>query len=253
MLLIAILLIAFVSCSSDDLDPNPISFMGKTEWPSNSEDKPKATFVECPDSKHPHLVELGLPSGTKWACCNVGAQKPEDYGGYYAHGDVDENVTYNESTYKFFDNASYQNGKKDYDSCYKYIGSNIAGTQYDVVREKWDETLGGKCRMPSYEQCCELIDYCSYEWITLNGVDGGMFTGPSGATLFLPAAGRIQGTENGRLGTNGHYWSASLGDKSCDAFGLNFGSLFSNVYGNYRYIGQSVRPVTRPLPRRESK
>ena len=55
----------------------------------------------CPDGKHPHAIDLGLPSGTKWACCNVGATTPEGYGGYYAWGEKKTKSVYNEVAYKY--------------------------------------------------------------------------------------------------------------------------------------------------------
>ncbi|MBR2192647.1 MAG: hypothetical protein IJ910_04970 [Bacteroidaceae bacterium] len=48
------------------------------------------TYPDCPDDHHPHLIDLGLPSGTRWACCNVGADAPESYGGFYAWGETTE-------------------------------------------------------------------------------------------------------------------------------------------------------------------
>ena len=58
-------------------------------------------LTSCPDDNHPHAIDLGLPSGTKWACCNVGASTPEGYGGYYAWGETSEKAVYNEVTYHY--------------------------------------------------------------------------------------------------------------------------------------------------------
>ncbi|MBO4315774.1 MAG: hypothetical protein J5867_07425, partial [Prevotella sp.] len=79
-------------------------------------------------------VDLGLPSKTKWASCNVGATKPEEYGGYYAWGETEEKEVYDESTYKYYQNDEYVN-----------LGSDISGTEYDVAHVKW----GGNWRMPT--------------------------------------------------------------------------------------------------------
>ena len=65
------------------------------------------SYLTCPDDHHPHLIDLGLPSGTKWACCNVGATAPEDYGGYYAWGETEEKAVYDQSTYEYYQNDSY--------------------------------------------------------------------------------------------------------------------------------------------------
>ena len=60
--------------------------------------------MTCPDNNHPHAIDLGLPSGTKWACCNVGATNPEEYGGYYAWGETKEKDIYGRNTYAWYDN-----------------------------------------------------------------------------------------------------------------------------------------------------
>jgi hypothetical protein len=106
-------------------------------------------------------VDLGLPSGTKWASCNVGATKPEEYGGYYAWGETEEKEFYDKSTYKFYQDDAYVN-----------IGSDISGTEYDVAHVKW----GGNWCMPTYDDIQELRDNCTSEWTTLNGVNGRKFT-----------------------------------------------------------------------------
>ena len=111
----------------------------------------------CPDNNHPHAIDLGLPSGTKWACCNVGATKPEEYGGYYAWGEIEEKEIYYWNTYIHCDGTEA--------TCHN-IGSDIAGTQYDVAHEKW----GGTWQMPSFDQNEELINNCTSEYTTLNGV-----------------------------------------------------------------------------------
>ena len=101
----------------------------------------------CPDGHHPHAIDLGLPSGTKWACCNVGASTPEGYGGYYAWGETSEKSYYYSSTYSYYNsNTGYVN-----------IGSDIAGTSYDVAHVH----MGGSWRMPTHDQQMELMDYCS--------------------------------------------------------------------------------------------
>ena len=134
------------------------------------------SYTSCPDSHHPHLIDLGLPSGTKWACCNVGAEKPEDYGGYFAWGETTEKSSYNWSTYVHCDGSS--------STCHD-IGKDIAGTQYDAATANW----GSPWVMPSLDQMNELKNNCTSEWTTENGVNGRRFTGPNGASIFLPAAG----------------------------------------------------------------
>lgn len=191
----------------------------------------KEDFYTCPDSHHPHLIDLGLPSGTKWACCNVGASSPEDYGGYYAWGETEEKDKYNWSTYIHCDGS--------YDTCHD-LGSDIAGTGYDVAHVKW----GGDWKMPTKEQRNELRNNCTYEWTTMNGVKGGKFTSKiNGGSIFLPAAGNRWDSELYNAGDNGYYWSSTLFESNEDnAYYLYFSS--NGVYwSNYRYFGRSVRPV----------
>ena len=192
-----------------------------------------ANAQSCPDNKHPHMIDLGLPSGTKWACCNIGAEKPEGYGGYYAWGETQTKSTYNDDTYLYCKN----------DSSYQSIGSDIAGTQYDVAHMKW----GGSWMMPSADQQEELISNCTYEWTTVNGVKGGKFTSKkNGASIFLPAAGYRWRGYLSHAGSDSYYWSSSQYPSSADyAFYLYFD--WGNARWNfiYRYYGHTVRPVSR--------
>jgi hypothetical protein len=188
-------------------------------------------YTSCPDSHHPHLIDLGLPSGTKWACCNVGAEKPEDYGGYYAWGETTEKSSYYWSTYIHCDGSS---------STYHDIGKDIADTQYDAATANW----GSPWVMPSLEQMNELKDKCTSKWTTENYVSGCRFTGPNGASIFLPAAGRRWKVDRYGAGSYGKYWSSSLNESgTSNAWLLYFisGSVSTNWFD--RYSGQSVRPV----------
>jgi len=188
------------------------------------------SYTSCPDSHHPHLIDLGLPSGTKWACCNVGAQKPEDYGGYFAWGETTEKSSYTSD--------NYLDGKETtYD-----IGKDIAGTQYDAATANW----GSPWMMPSEEQMEELINYCTTEWITENGVIGRRFTGSNGASIFLPASGYRWNGDLGNASSDGYYWSSVPYVRNMSsAFNLYFNSKYRNVDRSYRsrHYGQSVRPV----------
>ena len=191
----------------------------------------KQIYLTCPDDHHPHLIDLGLPSGTKWACCNVGADIPEACGGYYAWGETEAKDSYEWSTYTLCDGAS--------DTCYD-LGSDIAGTKYDVAHMKW----GGLWVTPTRTQFKEICDYCISEWITLNGVRGIEFIGANGCRIFLPAAGGHWGVDN-YVGSRGYYWSSTLHssnfDRACDLF---FDSV--DAYWNYnasRFRGHSIRPV----------
>lgn len=188
--------------------------------------------TSCPDAHHPHLIDLGLPSGTKWACCNVGAEKPEDYGGDFAWGETSEKSTYNWDTYIHCDGSS--------STCHD-IGKDIAGTQYDAATANW----GSPWVMPNKEQMEELINSCTSEWTTENGVNGRRFTGPNGASIFLPAAGYRWTDVLLDAGSYGFYWSSSLrGSGTNTAWYLYFysGNVSTDDYYR-RNGGHSVRPV----------
>ena len=203
-------------------------------------------LVSCGDTKSDpynghEYVDLGLPSGTKWAACNVGATKPEEFGGYYAWGETEEKSNYSWSTYKWCNGS--------YDSLTKYCTSSSYGTvdnktvldpQDDVAHVKW----GGSWRMPTLDEQEELLNKCTWSWTTQNGVNGYKVTGPNGNSIFLPAAGYRYGTEASYRGSYGYYWSSSLrGNSSDDAFCLYFGGGDHDWGSSYRYFGQSVRPV----------
>ncbi len=177
-------------------------------------------------------IDLGLPSGTKWCSCNVGASSPEDYGCYFAWGEMSEKSAYTRDNYAFWDKS-----KREYIN----IGSDISGTEYDVAYVR----MGGNWRMPTPEQQGELIDCCNWKWTQLNGVDGQLVTGPNGGQIFLPAAGYRWGVGLSYAGSRGLYWSSSLDpDDDKYTYGLDFYSgkpIWRN--GNYRYDSYTVRAV----------
>ena len=206
------------------------------DYPLDHEEK----VFSCPDHHHPHAIDLGLPSGTKWACCNVGASSPEGYGGYYAWGETSEKSVYNEETYLYFTGQD-TDGDGWIDENFKVIniGSDIAGTSYDVAHVRW----GGSWIMPSHDRQMELMNNCAREWTTVNGVNGILVTGPSGGQIFLPAAGcRLDHLYY--AGSDGYYWSSTqYPDDDLCAYNLYFNSGYWNCYDDYRNYGQSVRAV----------
>ena len=201
-------------------------------------------YTSCPDNHHPHLIDLGLPSGTKWACCNVGASKPEESGDWYAWGaTVVEGDEENDKNNLFTYNEEW--GYYEYN--FRDIGTDIAGTKYDVAHVKW----GGSWVMPNIEQINELEANCSYEWFSAeNGICGYLFTASNGAIIFFITDGE---SEEGN--EQGVYWSSSLYKESgwqedeedyvfdCAntlAVEKNYGVLYGI---EYRAFGRHVRPV----------
>lgn len=188
-------------------------------------------------------VDLGLPSGLKWATCNVGASAPEEYGDYYAWGEIETKDVYTKDNYKYYhigtgtDADGFDSERPVWDD----LGV-ISGTEYDVVRQKW----GSSWRMPTQNEFQELYDKCTWNWVKKNNVNGYKVTGPNGNWIFLPAAGYRDGTYLSFVGSFGKYCTGTQSPYSPDyARGLSFfDKLVDESYGQLRYYGFSVRPVT---------
>lgn len=198
----------------------------------------------CPDAHHPHLIDMGAAG--KWACCNVGASNPFEYGGYYAWGDTEEKSFYGYTNYKYWHDMN-GDGKCDTNE-FGYLGDICGNPQYDVAKAKW----GGAWKMPTLGRIQALLN-CSSESTTIDCVNGRLFTASNGNRLFLPAAGirgydDLSGTDDliwAWAGSCGYYWSSAPDPSiSSQAYYLFFdrdGRLY--ITCNRRYEGFSVRPV----------
>lgn len=186
-------------------------------------------------------VDLGLPSGLKWASCNIGATKPEGYGDYYAWGETETKENASLETYKWGSGSNLISFTKyNTQSQYGTVDNKaVLDPEDDVAYVK----LGGKWRMPTYTEWTELRTKCSWKETTQNGVYGRKVTGPNGNSIFLPAAGYQSGTNLNNVGSNGYYFSSSL---DTDDPYLAWFVTFSSSVNRYFYIrgyGFSVRPV----------
>ena len=184
-------------------------------------------------------VDLGL--SVKWATCNVGANKPEEYGGYYAWGETATKEDYG-STYKYF--------KEDKDGLFGMITKYCTIEKYGIVDnktvlEKSDDvaytTLGGKWRTPTDEEWDELKEKCTWTKTTIHGVDGYKIETSNGNFIFLPEAGYKIGS---KMSEGGYYWSSSLfeNDPRDALYTYFYGEKISKDF-NCRCGGRSVRPV----------
>lgn len=182
----------------------------------------------CPDNHHPHMIDLGLPSGTKWACCNVGSTSPHDFGNYYAWGETVSKATFS------WENYPFGNGVND---C-RHLGYDIAGTDYDVALRSWHTVW----RMPDIVQIKELKEKCKSVWTTQNGVKGALVTGPNGNQIFLPAAGSRCLDNHLFDGIQCLYWSSTQGFQ-CNAYYLGINTKSMSVGDECRFYGMPVRPV----------
>ncbi|MGM9817931.1 MAG: InlB B-repeat-containing protein [Paludibacteraceae bacterium] len=191
-----------------------------------------------------YYVDFGLPSGLKWAACNVGATKPEEYGNYYAWGETEPTTTYDWSTYKWCNGSRSTLTKYNTDSDYGTVDNKtVLELDDDAARANW----GGAWRMPTDAEWTELRENCTWTWTSDyngTGVAGRIVTSKTnGNHIFLPAAG-YRYYDDLYAGYYGYYWSSSLDtDYPYRARGVRFYSDY--VYGiNYdRYYGYSVRPV----------
>lgn len=195
------------------------------------------------NSQNHKWVDLGLPSGTLWATCNVGASTPEAYGNHYAWGETQPKEVYGWSTYK------YANG--NWDKLTKYnqytdLGNNgyidtltVLLPEDDVATTIW----GSEWKMPSKEQWQELLTNTDNEWIEQEGVFGRLFTATNGKSIFLPAAGLYREDSHDGIGSDGFYMSSSIATISRYASLYHFTSNSSNNPVFERANGYSVRPV----------
>ena len=200
--------------------------------------------VTPPDSHE--WVDLGLPSGTLWATCNVGAKFPEDYGDYFAWGETEPKDYYDWSTYKWCNGDEKTLTKYCNKSSFGYNGFVDNKTELDPEDDAAYVNWGSSWRMPSQEQMQELCDNCTWQWTLLNGVNGYLVTGVNGYSLFLPAEGRRSDNSLEYVGSYGFYRSRILYNSPINAYGLIFYFDEEYWYGSdadYRDYGFSVRPV----------
>lgn len=180
-------------------------------------------------------VDLGLPSGIKWATCNIGAKIPQQYGDYFSWGETKPKDDYS---------ASATTGMSL---------SDISGTSYDAARVNW----GASWRMPSEAECRELMDKCNWKWTSLEGKDGYKITGPNGSWIFVPAAGLRLGKYDQSRGVVTDFWTSTPYisneenwiDNAAYSCGANEdnrkkGLAIKNNGVSGRFTGRPIRPVS---------
>ena len=231
---------------------------------SNYADRIQA--IPSPSVPVPEAIDLGLPSGLKWASFNLGASKPEEYGEYYAWGEIEpyysskgqsNTFTWKEGKELGYDWESYQwcmgssNTLTKYctSSSYGYNGFKDSKTTLDPEDDAAYVCLTGIWRIPTDSEMTELRESCTWEWATMNGIRGWKVTGPNGNNIFLPAAGYIGGMALFDKSYYGYYWSSSIKDSDPeDTWIVCFNSSYFDhsffIRQNYpRRLGMSIRPV----------
>ncbi len=212
----------------------------------------------------PEAVDLGLPSGLKWASFNLGASAPEEYGDYYAWGETEpyynsldpltwkpgKEAGYDWASYKWCMGASVTMTKYCYNNCFGYQGFTDTKTVLDPEDDTANVNLGGSWHIPTDAEWMELMENCTWNWTMRNGINGYHVTASNGNSIFLPAADCLS-KDSGDIDVEyGVYWSSSLSTEDndtyfypCEAWRMVFHStrVFSNC--NYRFLGSSIRPV----------
>lgn len=211
----------------------------------------------------PVAVDLGL--SVKWAVCNLGATKPEEYGDYYAWGEIEPYYSSlspliwkdGKTTGYRFESYKWCNGS--YNSLTKYCYAIADFAPFGIIDNKTEldpeddaahVVLGGNWRMPTVEDWAELRTQCTWVQTKQNDVNGMNVIGPNGNSIFLPAAGKWQALNFFNL--MGCYWSSSLDMyelpimASCLYLDYSYkdDSLSLRLDSGSREFGLSVRPVT---------
>ncbi|MBO7281335.1 MAG: hypothetical protein J6V00_09275 [Bacteroidaceae bacterium] len=179
-----------------------------------------------PGQQQNDAIDLGLPSRLKWASCNIGASSPEECGDYFAWGEIDPKSNYSE-----FNSITHK----------KRMKSIIGDGNYDVATAK----LGKSWYTPSSADFEELINNCTWEWTTVNDVNGYKVTGPNGNSIFLPATGYRDVTSYSNDGKSGEYWSSTPHKDTQYSYYFCYTADGYYTFWNCRYVGRCVRPVKR--------
>ena len=172
-------------------------------------------------------VDLGLPSGLKWATHNFGATMPYEIGEYLAWGE-----------HKGKDMYSISNSET--------YGVNIADFSGDIEYDAAAFTWGGTWRIPTEAETRELKDNCTFEWTEMNGVPGAIVTGPNGNSIFLPSGGFATEGNIDFVDSEGAYWTSSPDPSDpmyYACFFYFYNTNFSNIGWFSKYAGLLVRPV----------
>ena len=193
-------------------------------------------------------IDLGLPSGLLWASTNVGAEKPEDFGLYFAWGEtqgysgITDTKKFNWSDYELCGGSSSTLTKYNNNSSYGTVDNLTVLEQVDDAAYVSDNS----CRMPTEADLEELIANTTSIWETLNGVEGRRFTSKTnGNSIFVPAAGSWNKGSVYDVGSNGILWSSSL-DENSSRYGRNLtlqSRGYADIFSSYRCDGYSIRAV----------
>ena len=212
-----------------------IHFKNGTKVEFNSENVDFVDFAEKPAD--PTLtagdyVDLGLPSGTLWATCNLGATKPTEAGDRYAWGETTTKSSFSKSNYAYYNSST---------DSYTDLGADIAGTGYDAATVN----LGKDWKMPSKTEMAELESKCTWQWTQVEGVNGYKVTGPNGNSLFFPH--NPTGLSRTEFWTSTKKSDSSNGGDAMESYFTTSDYINMNAFWSCpRYYGFYIRPVYSP-------
>lgn len=185
-------------------------------------------------------VDLGLPSGTKWATVNIGADTPENFGNYYAWGENSSKNNYSWATYSWKVSSQVTNGVESIPLEDNGTTKSLSKT-VDTATNIW----GGEWRMPTLDEWKELIDNCKSYAVTLNGVAGRAFLGSNGNIIFVGAPGYISSNSKSGENSTGEYWTSSQNSETYAHYARisTTANVTPSLERQYKYYGCSIRPV----------
>lgn len=194
------------------------------------DDSVKYTEKIIPSPLEATFVDLGLPSGLKWAKANLGAESETDPGLYYQWGDIEGHEK----------NSGYKFSEENYIA----KGLNTISTNLSLAQDTVNVRLGGSWRMPTRTEFEELYNNTNVTWTTINGVTGRKFANKTDASkyIFMPTAGSYDNDHLNNWGSYGDYWSSTFSSSS-NAYIFTIYSSNQNTSRHYRYYGLSVRGV----------
>ena len=208
-----------------------------------------------PSTEEVEYVDLGLPSGLKWASCNLGATSPEQPGEYYAWGETALKEDYSWATYKYAKAVTLEGGstvhrltKYSIDPDLGLNGFTDGKKQLEPADDAATVKLGAPWRMPTEAEAEELLAGCTWTKETINDIPCLRATSKAnGKSIVICAAGLLSGTTNEARGTITTFWTSTLYSSECDR-GLAFFELgketFSPEVGyGLRFLGFPIRPV----------
>lgn len=214
--------------------------------------EPPTPWISGEHAGHEY-VDLGLPSGTLWATCNIGATAQEETGYFFAWGEVEPRDWF-ESTNYLYNTGEWINDPK-YGCFYllEDLGDNICGTKYDAAAHQW----GNGWRMPNSVESYELVRHCWNKWTVENGVRGRRIYGPNTNSIFLPSGGFGAGPDNyygQEIGRTGVFWCgltvSDFAEFPYPEFSAMAILIDDGVVGRTRgsrYTGKNIRPVYNPI------